>query len=274
MTLLERTLVPLIGEVAYNDLYYRFDRQRYRLGARWVYQRRGDAMFASFQKSGRTWIRVILAKCLELEYDVPFSTFLHRIAPPGVPRLLFVHYPEALRYHRRKPTILLTRDPRDTLVSYYHHCVSRKRSFDGSIGAFLASHYGLSNIVAYYNRVAHDLDRHPRTLVISYEQTHADPEQTLAAILGFLGIEITAEVRNAAVDFARFENMQRLERGDGLSQERLVRTPNKADPNAFKARRGKVGGYREELSVSEIERMEGYLRSHFSSDAKRLLGFD
>ena len=68
------------------------------------------------------------------------------------------------------------------------------------------------------------------------------------------------EIR-AAVAFASFENMQKMEAGRTFwsSRRMLPRDPN--NPQSFKVRRGKVGGYRDDFTAPEIRRIEALVQA-------------
>jgi hypothetical protein len=53
-----------------------------------------------------------------------------------------------------------------------------------------------------------------------------------------------------ALDFSRFENMQKLEAA-GAFDSKILQPGDVRDPESFKVRRGKVGGYREYLSAED-----------------------
>ena len=53
-----------------------------------------------------------------------------------------------------------------------------------------------------------------------------------------------------ALEFSRFENMQKLEAA-GAFDSKILHPGDVRDPESFKVRRGKVGGYREYLSADD-----------------------
>ena len=53
-----------------------------------------------------------------------------------------------------------------------------------------------------------------------------------------------------ALEFSRFENMQKLEAA-GAFDSNILHPGDVRDPESFKVRRGKVGGYREYLSAED-----------------------
>ena len=52
------------------------------------------------------------------------------------------------------------------------------------------------------------------------------------------------------LEFSRFENMQKLEAA-GAFDSNILHPGDVRDPESFKVRRGKVGGYREYLSAAD-----------------------
>src|SRR4051812_31366549 len=100
-----------------------------------------DAVVISFPKSGRTFVRAMLARLFQLKFGVDERRLLDfpslKRAAQGVPRLLFVHAGDAMRepgemqvdpadYAGRK-IVLLARHPADVAVSRYHHLKHRSR---------------------------------------------------------------------------------------------------------------------------------------------------
>jgi len=107
--------------------------------AAWL--RAADAVIVSYPKSGRTFFRAMLARLYQRKFGIDERQLLDfpmlRRAPPGVPRLLFTHAPDAMEqpdgfsiarsgYPSRK-LILLARHPADAAVSRYYHLKHRRR---------------------------------------------------------------------------------------------------------------------------------------------------
>ncbi|CAF0697279.1 hypothetical protein [Candidatus Methylacidithermus pantelleriae] len=59
-----------------------------------------------------------------------------------------------------------------------------------------------------------------------------------------------AWVFQEALDFARFENTQKLEAAGAFDSE-ILQPGNVRDPESFEVHRGKVGGYRDYLSAKD-----------------------
>jgi hypothetical protein len=89
--------------------------------------------------------------------------------------------------------------------------------------------------------------------LVRYEALRASPAEHFRDLLALLG-ESTPDITifQEALEFSRFENMQKLEAA-GAFDSKILRPGDVRDPESFKVRRGKVGGYREYLSPEDQE---------------------
>ena len=97
----------------------------------------GDAILISIPKSGRTWVRTFLNAYFSYKLGRQFSLDLTDRGDTGVPRIIYSHdrfedrtkgtawdrlrrkYLIPRRALRKRPIVLLARDPRDAFVSYF-----------------------------------------------------------------------------------------------------------------------------------------------------------
>jgi hypothetical protein len=240
-------------------------------------ERRADVLLISYPKCGRTWLTLMLSHALAAhagvrEFD-PLATDLLDGQAPGLPRVRISHddnphwkTPRRLarskRRYRGKKVILLVRDPRDVVVSMYFERTRRERAYDGSLREFLHEPKGsLATILAYYNVWAREQARPKGLCLVRYEDLHADAERELTRLLGFIGLaDVSPAHVRAAVAIASFDSMRSMERENTLGSGRL-RARDPKDPESFKTRRGKVGGFRDYLPPTEIAWMEGEIRA-------------
>ena len=105
-------------------------------------------------------------------------------------------------------------------------------------------------------------------LVLRYEDLRTDPIGNLQRLVDFVGRVPSVDLAEA-VDRASFERMRKLElsgegiRGvlrDGFWLPNLT-TLNKDNPEAFKTREGKIGGYLAHFSQRDIRQIGGTSRS-------------
>ncbi|RMD60561.1 MAG: hypothetical protein D6824_09270 [Planctomycetota bacterium] len=189
--------------------------------------------------------------------------------------------------------VLLVRDPRDVLVSHYHQLVGRKRFADERddradtpagqltrqefydraqlrttadglllIDSFLDSPlFGVRKVVHFHRLWAEAVGRMgERAIVVRYEALHEAPLRELQRVLDLAGVDIVREEHLArAVEFARFENMRRLEAAGAFSSGTLQ--PRGRDSSAFKTRKGRVGGHLEELTPQQRARLDDAIAS-------------
>jgi alcohol sulfotransferase len=224
----------------------------------------------------------MLSHLYHQRYDLPGALLLdgdnmHR-HDARVPRVLFTHdgpgepwnrdRAAALRALAGKRVLFLARDPRDVAVSIYHHTAKRAdpevRAKEGFLpGApppplyyYVARPNGkLRGIIGYLNAWAELLPKLPRALAVSYEAMRADPHGTLARVAAFIDRPCTDEEIAAAVDFAAFDSLQAKERA-GFFPDFRLRPGDVRDPQSFKVRRGKVGGYREDFTPEQAAALD------------------
>lgn len=236
----------------------------------WYSEKSTDIFLISFPKCGRTWLRLMIGKVLQLHFNLVGEEVnileLHKLADlhPCIPRILVTHDDDPhwkradeldekkLKYRDAK-VIFLVRDPRDVIVSLYFHKKNRDDAYNGTISEFIHEEVGgIDTLIKFYKIWERNRCIPKDFLLVRYEDIHKNPEKELRKILKFIGLEgIRNELIRKAVSFASFENMQRMERENRLGSFRLMPT-NKADINSYKTRRGKVGGYVDYLSKDEI----------------------
>ncbi len=238
--------------------------------------KRADYVVVSFGKSGRTWVRVMLSRLYQLQHGLPEGTLLefgnyHRLAT-AVPRILFTHDNYLRDYtgdggskraYRETPVVLLVRHPADVAVSQYFQWKHRMRPHkvalngyppvgsDVSPYQFLRGPSGVPRVVAFMNEWARGMDEVHRGMVLRYEDLRADTRTELSRLARFLGAEPTVDHIAEAVEYASVENMKRREAMADSASHRL-RAADPANPDSYKTRRAKVGGYRDYLEPREV----------------------
>jgi hypothetical protein len=228
-----------------------------------------DTYVLSYPKSGRTWLRALLGKTLVDHYRLPNERLLDleeltRLA--RLPVAAFYHDGSAMldglswrelrsdkAEYRDKRVLLLGRDVRDMLVSAYFHATRRLRFFTGTISAFVRDErYGVDKILTFYRQWHAAREVPSAFMFVRYEAMHADPAGVLGRVLPFIGArEVPAATTAVAADFARFENLRDAEARNLFDNPVLATRPN-ADPESFKVRMGRVGGFREHLSTDDV----------------------
>lgn len=249
----------------------------------WFRRRRTDVYLVSFPKCGRTWLRVLVGRAIQQHFVLPADANLvelHRLAEldPRVPCVFATHdddaqwkAPEQVEHdktrYRGTRVILLVRDPRDVIVSLYHQKRDRRSGYDGSLGEFLENKVGgFESLLRFYDAWAANLDVPDAVLLVRYEDLHERAADELRRVLDFVGVTAVAPAVVAdAVEFASFGNMRRLEEADAFASDKL-RPRRPGDVDSYKTRRGRVGGFRDDLTADQIARLD---RLMAASDADR-----
>jgi hypothetical protein len=252
-----------------------------------------ESVVLSFPKSGRTWldhlyVSYAASRCLgegaPAFLDEAFSgkaylTKPHRhphfqklLAPAAhralVPSVRFVHgFPAAPYWELNVPVerfsgskvVLLARDPRDVVVSYYHHMraeAKRRIADDVSLSEFLRSEsMGIRAVLAYMRQV---LERAPDACrafdVVHYEDLVADTAGAFTRFLRSVGAEdVDPTAVGRAVERATFARLQGAE---------LAARGGKVRDDALRFRRGRPGSHRSELAPGDIAYVNAVVGAH------------
>ncbi len=263
--------------------------QRWRRGKEefWKY-RHCDFIFASFGKSGRTWVRVMISRYFQLEYKLPDNILMgfdnYTRLNAAIPKIFFTHDNYLRGYTGNvdskkdfydKKTILLVRDPRDVAVSQFHQWKYRMRpekkamnnypEHDADISVYdFVKHegQGLNHIIDFMNAWATELDKIKELLVIRYEDMKARPEQEMRRVVEFLGLEPKDAYLADTAEFASVENLRKKEQENYFWRSgSRVQAKDVNDPNTFKVRKAKVGGYRDYFDDDQVEEFRAMVDS-------------
>ena len=242
----------------------------------------GDAIILSIPKSGRTWLRAFLCAYFCRRFGLEFTLRPGRYALPGFPRIVFSHdmfehrtkgdrwdrirgkYLVPRRELNRAKIILLARDPRDCFVSLYLQLTRRDPNAvklrQKTVGEMLRDEkFGMRAIVDTMNNWLKEFSHRDNFTLVRYEALRASPEERFRDLLAHLGESSPdPSIFQQALEFSRFENMQKLEAA-GAFDSNILHPGDVRDPESFKVRRGKVGGYREYLSAEDQKFAEAAL---------------
>jgi alcohol sulfotransferase len=163
--------------------------------------------------------------------------------------------------------VLLARDPRDVAVSQFFQWKFRikptkvainnypAQGSDISLFDFVMGDNGgsMQAVTDYLNLWAQEVEKMQHFHLLRYEDLRARPREELRALLDFMHVDATDAQVNAAVDYSSYENMKKME---GAQQFRLaggrMMPRDKDNPDSFKVRRAKVGGYRDYFTDEEV----------------------
>ncbi|GJQ87477.1 hypothetical protein Trydic_g19237 [Trypoxylus dichotomus] len=249
-----------------------------------------DIWVASFPKSGTTWTQemvwLVVNNCdyegakelLELRYgfiellgiissmveDVEYVTPdpVHKLDNTTGRRFIKTHLPWDLlplqiRNGTKKPKIIyVIRDVKDVVVSWFHHAkVFKETATDlhEFFKLFLTDNYKYSpywgNILSFWN------NRHlPNILILQYEDMIRDLPSVIHKTASFLETSVPEEKMEKLLRHLSFGEMKK---NAAVNMERLTELFNKdVDDKTSFIRKGKVGGYKEELTREMVELLD------------------
>jgi alcohol sulfotransferase len=241
---------------------------------------KADIVVVSFGKSGRTWLRVMVSHLFRVMYDLPENAILgfdnfHNLNR-AVPKVFFTHDNyikdftgdfETKQPFYGKRVVLLARDPRDVAVSQFFQWKFRIKPTKVAINNYppMGSDIGLfdfitgdnggsmSAVTDYLNLWAREADKVEHFHLLRYEDLRTEPRLELRKLLDFMQVDASDDHVNAAVEYSSYENMKKME---SKQQFRLaggrMMPRDKDNPNSYKVRRAKVGGYRDYFTDEEV----------------------
>jgi hypothetical protein len=260
--------------------------------------RRAGLIIIAHPKSGNTWLKAMLSRLYQVRYNLPASLLgnTDELANrnPAIPRFAATNgcysyegsvgralSPESPDPALRgKPILFLARNPLDIAVSWYLQFTKRQSTHKQELINHSIAHpidrrtidmwdfvrhsdIGLPFLIDYLNGWERKLKGREGALMVRYEDLRAEPAKTLKRITTLMGEDFSDEEIQEAVDFGSFENLRKLEISGFFRQGGLA-LRNRDDPETFKVRRGKVGGYRDYFTPEQVAELEELMVSRLS----------
>jgi len=250
-----------------------------------------DIVFVSFGKSGRTWLRVMLSHLYQQMYGLPKRTLIgfdnfHNMNN-AIPRMFFTHdnyignhtgHTDSKVDFYGKKVVLLARDPRDVAVSQFFQWKYRLKSSKRAINKYpeqnsdislfdfvMKSDTGLSWVIGFLELWAQEAANMDDFFLLRYEDLKAKPVETLEKLVKFMAAPASDAHIQAAVEFSSYENMKKMEekRTFWLSGGRML-PKDRSNPDSYKVRRAKVGGYKDYFDDKQVEQIDAYVAENLS----------
>jgi hypothetical protein len=255
--------------------------------------RRSDVVVVSFGKSGRTWLRVLLGRlrALSNEGETAPRSSLKRVFRPdsGRPRIFFTHdnyikdysghFDSKADFYGRR-VVLLVRDPRDVTVSQFFQWQHRMNSMKTRLNHFpplgtevsvydfvMNPLYGLVRCTDFMNLWAREANQIDDLLIVRYEDMRRETVKVLSRIAEFIGESANPESIEDAVEYASVANMRMIEATHRFTfAGSRLKPGDKSNPDSYKVRRAKVGGYRDYFEDEEVETIDRYVAEHLAPE--------
>jgi hypothetical protein len=202
-----------------------------------------EKIVVSHPKSGRSWLQVFIRACVTIgKCAMPSITFVHGLAKV------------------EEDIVVLMRDPRDVLVSYYFEIKHRtanydpdlqKRMTDVPISKFIKDRvYGMPHYIEWHRFLRERIGDYPYIL-FRYEEFH-NQRIVWDRFAKWAGMNPGVKL-DECIEFCKFDNLRaNLDMFSKWPSDIRMYQPTSDDPESHKFRKGKVGGYVDYLSKEDI----------------------
>jgi hypothetical protein len=253
--------------------------------------RRADCVIVSHGKSGRTWLRVMMSRVYQVKHGLSSRSLLsfdnlYR-KNREIPRIFFTHDNYVRDYtgstdvvsdYGESKVVFLARHPVDVAVSQFFQWKFRMKpdkkdllnypghGEDVELFDFLMRpDWGLARVIEFMNLWARDIPRLEDFLLIRYEDLRADAGVVMKRLMDFIGTPATDEEIRDAVEFGSIENMRKMEtQGSFWMSGGRMKPKDRDNPESYKVRRAKVGGYRDYMTDEQAEQIAAVVRETLS----------
>lgn len=230
--------------------------------------RHSDILLVSFPRSGNTWARIFLCNLLDLleqrDEVVDFDRVNSLMPELGVdnllkpwphtvmPRFVKTHRPY-MRLFRRQRAVLVLRDPRDVMRSYYDFEQAKRRPrFRGTVAAFARSRrFGFE---PWFRHTRSWLPH--TTYILRYDELRANDTAAFGEMITALNIAADPELVRQAAQRAQVERVRSAEIARKQQHSRRFQ-----DGFVF-ARDGRAGTWEGVLAPAELKYYEQLKQGH------------
>jgi hypothetical protein len=252
------------------------------------YYKKPEAFIVSYPKSGRTWLRFILANYINSLYNLNMNINLHNffhLLPNDtndeikgfkgfnfynndeVPLILFSHKKYNEIGYRGK-TIFLLRSPYDIMVSDYFQETEHLGHYKGSINDFIRDEdKGIKKLCNFLNDWAAEMNNE-QAIILSYEELSENTYKTVEKFLRYLDIAIDKNKLQYSIKKSNFAVMQEAEKQMGLPSEKKYNLENS---DALRMREGKTGNYNKYLNTDDVFFINSVLIKELNTNVLKLL---
>jgi hypothetical protein len=233
-----------------------------------------DYYILSYPKSGRTWLFKILSlysfklnndnfiKNRKLvNFDNKYIKFIHDCSDPNP-------YPvKALKFKNKdlvnKKKIILLRDPREIIISFWYQMKFREKTYDKNISEFIDDEYfGIEKLISFYNSI--NLTLLNNFKIVTYNHLVSNTFEEIKKIVNFFNLEINENLIKNCIKDCSFENLQKEE----------MKMLNSPDKRSMKFRSGVSGNFKYELNNEDIKKINDKIKNKLNNNFKKILNLE
>ncbi|KAI4491865.1 hypothetical protein M0804_003257 [Polistes exclamans] len=191
------------------------------------------------------------------------------------PRYIKTHLPWDLLptdIHLKKPKIIyITRNPKDTCVSFYHYCKifhNIKGSFEDFAELFMNENAPMgpfwNHVLPFWNARKQD-----NILFLKYEDLKKDQVEIIKKTTKFLDKTITNE---QIIELSEHLKFSKMAANPAVNLEQILKQKgaDENDPNAKFIRKGKVGDWKNYMSEDLSIKFDNWMKKHLEGTDLKL----
>ncbi len=187
----------------------------------------------------------------------------HKLSSPRLVKshLPFCTLPEDA--FKKGKVILCLRNPKDTVVSYFHH--EKLVNFQWFLDDFKASFdIFMNDLMPYgsywsYTLAAWEKRNHPNVCLLFFEDMKQDLEGSVRKVARFLNKDLSSEQVEALVEHLSFKKMK----GNTAVNKEQFKDFGFADKSGSFMRKGQIGDWKNYLTDEMNQRMDEAIEKHF-----------
>ena len=235
-----------------------------------------DGYILSYPKSGRTWLYEILKLYSNnqddknfinnrkiVKFNNHFIKFVHDCSDPNP-------YPIEANKQKlnkmkliNKRKIILIRDPREIIISFWYQMKFREKTYNHSISEFIENKYfGIKKIISFYNLI--DLEFSDNFKIITYANLVNNTYEEIEKIISHFNLVIDKNLIRKCIEECSFQKLQKKE---------IIKSKVK-DIKSLKFRTGSSGDFKKELSNKDILKINSEIKENLNANFKKILNLE
>jgi hypothetical protein len=255
----------------------------------------------SHPKSGRTWMQLLIGSMFaSVNSRFPVDFFIQQVvnrnsaclrpernylptaiietqkintsSKNSLPIVVFTHGGTGgikldinLKKFQSKKVIILIRDPRDMVVSFYFHMNLRLNIYHDNMSKFIRDKsFGVKRIIDVLNLWSKIFDIAEKAMVIKYEDMNKKLYYELKKISRFMDININKKNIHQTIKFCRFDKMREMEI-DNVFNHITLKPGNKNNEESYKTRKGLICGYKNYLTSNDVNYLNNQIFNYLDS---------
>lgn len=228
----------------------------------------------SYPKSGRTWLFKILSlysfklnndnfiKNRKLvNFDNKYIKFIHDCSDPNPYPVKTTEFKNKDLVNKKK--IILLRDPREIIISFWYQMKFREKTYNKNISEFIDDEYfGIEKLISFYNSINQVLLNNFK--IITYNHLVSNTFEEIKKIVNFFNLEINENLIKNCIEDCSFDNLQKEE----------MKMLKSTDKRSMKFRSGVSGNFNYELNNQDIEKINNKIKNKLNNNFKKILNLE